>query len=230
MVSQGKDQFALHMTFLRGYRIQVRPLSITRPFAEPVKPGLLSVPRRRVTPVEEGSTQTVVDLIWLSLPFIPSCLPKTARLSGTDIIFEPVDFCNRPWARSSQCSFRRIVPANLCKGMRMSAASTSPQRGIDRTRAGVVRPRGVRNDDADRRPWARKRPFRTRPAERVVHPVCPCRSTGGSLNRDNSRGMSQECAAKCPLVEDDRMVQAFAPHAADQAFHIRIFATGSVAP
>ena len=87
------------------------------------------------------------------------------------------------------------MPANLCRGMRMSAASTSPQRGIDRIRAGVVRTRGVRNDDADRRPWARKRPFRTRPAERVVHPVCPCRSTGGSLNRDNSRGMSQECAA-----------------------------------
>ena len=29
----------------------------------------------------------------------------------------------------------------------------------------------------------------------VVHPVCPCRATSGSLNRDNSRGMSQECAA-----------------------------------
>ncbi len=29
-----------------------------------VKPGFLSVPRRRVTPVEEGSTQTVVGLIW----------------------------------------------------------------------------------------------------------------------------------------------------------------------
>ena len=79
----------------------------------------------------------------------------------------------------------------------MPAASTSPQREIDRIRAGVVRPRGVRNDDADRRPWARKRPFRTRPAERVVHPVCPCRATSGSLNRDNSRSMSQECAAKC---------------------------------
>ena len=48
---------------------------------------------------------------------------------------------------------------------------------------------------ADRRPWARKRPFQTRPAERVVHPGCPCRATSGSLNRDNSRGMSQECAA-----------------------------------
>ena len=104
-------------------------------------------------------------------------------------------FCNRPWARSSRYLFRRIVPANLCKGMRMPAASTSPQRGIDLIRAGVVRPQGVRNDDADRRPWARKRPFRTRPAERVVHPVCPCRATSGSLNRDNSRGMSQECAA-----------------------------------
>ena len=91
--------------------------------------------------------------------------------------------------------FHRIMPAKLCKGMRMSAASTSPQRGIDRIRAGVVRPRGVRNGDADRRPWARKRPFRTRPAERVDHPVCPCRATGVSLNRDNSRGMSQECAA-----------------------------------
>ena len=130
----------------------------------------------------------------VSLPFIPSCLPTTARVSGTDIILSS-RFCNRPWARSSQCFFRRIVPANLCKGMRMPAASTSPQRGIDRIRAGVVRPRGVRNDDADRRPWARKRPFRTRPAERVVHPVCPCRATSGSLNRDNSRGMSQECAA-----------------------------------
>ena len=61
----------------------------------------------------------------------------------------------------------------------MPAASTSPQRGIDRIRAAVVRPRGVRNDDADRRPWARKRPFQTRPAERVVHPVCPCRATSG---------------------------------------------------
>ena len=91
--------------------------------------------------------------------------------------------------------FHRIMPAKLCKGMRMSAASTSPQRGIDRIRAGVVRPRGVRNGDADRRPWARKRPFQTRPAERVDHPVCPCRATGVSLNRDNSRGMSQECAA-----------------------------------
>ena len=131
---------------------------------------------------------------WLSLPFIPSCLPTTARLSGTDIILSS-GFCNRPWARSSRCLFHRLVPANLCKGMRMPAVSTSPQRGIDRIRAGVVRPRGVRNDDADRRPWARKRPFRTRPAERVVHPVCPCRSTSGSLNRDNSRGMSQECAA-----------------------------------
>ena len=76
----------------------------------------------------------------------------------------------------------------------MPAASTSPQRDIDQIRAGVVRPRGVRNDDADRRPWARKRPFRTRSAERVVHPVCPWRATRGSLNRDNSRGMSQECA------------------------------------
>ena len=28
------------------------------------EPGLLSAPRRRVTPVEEGSTQTVVGLIW----------------------------------------------------------------------------------------------------------------------------------------------------------------------
>ena len=37
--------------------------------------------------------------------------------------------------------FHRLVPANLRKGMRMSAASTSPQRGIDRTRAGVVRAR-----------------------------------------------------------------------------------------
>ena len=27
-------------------------------------PGYLSAPRRRVTPVEEGSTQTVVGLIW----------------------------------------------------------------------------------------------------------------------------------------------------------------------
>ena len=108
--------------------------------------------------------------------------------------FDASGFCNRPWARSSRCLFRRIVPANLCKGIRMPAASTSPQRVIDQIRAGVM-PRGVHNDDADRRPWARKRPFRTRPAERVVHPVCPCRATSGSLNRDNSRGMSQECAA-----------------------------------
>ena len=79
----------------------------------------------------------------------------------------------------------------------MPAASTLPQRGINRIRAGVVRPRGVRNDDADRRPWARKRPFRTRPAERVVHPGCPCRATSGFSNRDNCRGMSQECARKC---------------------------------
>ena len=28
------------------------------------EPGFLSAPRRRVTPVEEGSTQTVVGLIW----------------------------------------------------------------------------------------------------------------------------------------------------------------------
>ena len=79
--------------------------------------------------------------------------------------------------------------------MRMPAASTSPQREIDQIRAGVVRPRGVRNDDAGHRHWARKRPFRARPAERVVHPVCPCRATSGFLNRDSSRGMSQECAA-----------------------------------
>ena len=58
----------------------------------------------------------------------------------------------------------------------------------------MVRPRGVRNDDADRRPCARKRQFWTRLAERIVHPECPCRATSGSLNRDNSRGMSQECA------------------------------------
>ncbi len=38
------------------------------------------------------------------------------------------------------------------------------------------------------------------------------------MNRDNSRGMSQECADAAV----DRMVQAFAPHAANQAFHIRI--------
>ena len=31
---------------------------------EGLKPGYLSAPRRRVTPVEEGSTQTVVGLIW----------------------------------------------------------------------------------------------------------------------------------------------------------------------
>ena len=28
------------------------------------EPAFLSAPRRRVTPVEEGSTQTVVGLIW----------------------------------------------------------------------------------------------------------------------------------------------------------------------
>ena len=28
------------------------------------EPGYLSAPRQRVTPVEEGSTQTVVGLIW----------------------------------------------------------------------------------------------------------------------------------------------------------------------
>ena len=34
------------------------------PREEFVEPGYLSAPRRRVTPVEEGSTQTVVGLIW----------------------------------------------------------------------------------------------------------------------------------------------------------------------
>ena len=129
-----------------------------------------------------------------SLPFFPSCLPTTARLSDTGIILSQW-ILKSTTGRSSRCLFHRLVPANLCKGMRVPAASTSPQRGIDRIRAGAVRPRGVRNDDADRRPWARKRPFRARPAERVVHPVCPCRATSGSLNRDNSRGMSRECAA-----------------------------------
>ena len=109
--------------------------------------------------------------------------------------FEPVDFVidhgrGHHDAYSAGSCLRTYARAYGCR-----QRSTSPQRGIDRIRAAVVRPRGVRNDDADRRPWARKRPFRTRPAERVVHPVCPCRSTGGSLNRDNSRGMSQECAA-----------------------------------
>ena len=105
--------------------------------------------------------------------------------------FEPVDF-----VIDHGRGRRDAYSAGSCQrtGMRMSAACTSPQRGLDRIRAGVVRPRGVRNDDADRRPWARKRPFRTRPAERIVHPVCPCRATSGSLNRDNSSGMSQECA------------------------------------
>ena len=70
--------------------------------------------------------------------------PPCSRLpvSGTGIILSQCRrFCNRPWARSSRCLFRRIVPANLCKGMRMPAASTLPQRGIDRIRAGVVSPR-----------------------------------------------------------------------------------------
>ena len=109
--------------------------------------------------------------------------------------FEPVDFVIDHGRGHHDAYSAGSCQRAYARGMRMPAASTSPQRGIDRIRAGVVRPRGVRNDDADRRPWARKRPFRTRPAERVVHPVCPCRSTSGSLNRDNSRGMSQECAA-----------------------------------
>ena len=51
----------------------------------------------------------------------------------------------------------------------MPAASTLPQRDIDQIRAGVVKPQGVRNDDADRRPWARKQPFRTCPSH-LFHP------------------------------------------------------------
>ena len=182
---------------------RVRSLRLSPDHGAAPRRGLVREPQAGRTHLATGGTEGACKTTkegpamaqrWVSLPFIPSCLPTTARVSGTDIILSS-RFCNRPWARSSQCFFRRIVPANLCKGMRMPAASTSPQRGIDRIRAGVVRPRGVRNDDADRRPWARKRPFRTRPAERVVHPVCPCRATSGSLNRDNSRGMSQECAA-----------------------------------
>ena len=137
----------------------------------------------------------VVDVA-IAVPSIYSIVPPndgSALRHGHH--FEPVDFvidhgrghhdaysagsCQRTYARACGCRQRP-------RRHREELIESEP---------GVVRPRGVRNDDADRRPWARKRPFRTRPAERVVHPVCPCRSTGGSLNRDNSRGMSQECAA-----------------------------------
>ena len=133
---------------------------------------------------------------WPVVPSIYSIVPPndgSALRHGHH--FEPVDFVIDHGRGHHDAYSAGSCQRAYARGMRMPAASTLPQRGIDRIRAGVVRPRGVRNDDADLRPWARKRPFPTRPAERVVHPVCPCRSTGGSLNRDNSRGMSQECAA-----------------------------------
>ena len=102
----------------------------------------------------------------LSLPFIPSCLPNDGSALRHGHHFEPVDFvidhgrghhdaysagsCQRTYARACGCRQR-------------------PRRHREKlieSERGVVRPRGVRNDDADRRPWARKRPFRTRPAER----------------------------------------------------------------
>ena len=70
-----------------------------------------------------------------SLPFFPSCLPTTPRLSGTGIILSQW-ILKSTTGRSSRCLFHRLVPANLCKGMRVPAASTSPQREIDRIRAG----------------------------------------------------------------------------------------------
>jgi hypothetical protein len=131
----------------------------------------------------------------LSLPFIPSGLPTAARLSGTDIIFL-YSILNSTTGRhhhARSAGRRRRTPGI---GMRIPAAATSAQREIDRSPGGGgLRPRDAHNDDAGHRFWARKRPFRTRPAERVIHPVCPFRATGGSSNRDNSRGMSRECAA-----------------------------------
>ncbi len=160
--------------------------------------GQVTVPRLVAQLDDLGiaiSKRQVVRLLTdLSLPLIPSALSTAVRLSGTDIILS----C---WiSKSTTGQHHRALSAGSyrrtpCKSMQMLAASTSPRRDVDRSPAVVVRPRDARNDDADRRPGARKRPSRNRPAERVVHPVCPCRATSGSSNRDNSRGTSQECAA-----------------------------------
>jgi len=130
----------------------------------------------------------------LSLPFIPSGLPTAVRPSGTDIILSQ-RILNSTTRQHHHPHSAGPCRRTLSKGMWMLAAPTSLQREIDRSPAEMVRPRDAHNDDADRRPGARKRPFRNWPTERVVHTGCPCRATSGFSNRDNSRGMSQECAA-----------------------------------
>ena len=109
--------------------------------------------------------------------------------------FEPADFEINQGRGYHDAHSAESCQRTLCMGMWLPAVSTPPQIVIDRSPAEVVRPRDARNDDASHRPWARKQPFRNWPAERLVHTECPCRATSGSSNRDNNRGMSQECAA-----------------------------------
>ena len=98
-----------------------------------------------------------------------SCLPTTARLCGTDIILSTTGAaitmlippeCQRIYARACGCRQR-------------------PREELP-IRAGVVRPAFVTMMQTALQ--GNDRPGRLR----VVHPVCPCRATSGSLNRDNS--------------------------------------------
>ena len=161
--------------------------------------GKDSINHRPFTEVHRSARNGDQSKSELRCPVVPSIYSIVPPNDGSALRhghhFEPVDFVidhGRGHHDAYSAGSCRRAYAGAC-GCRQRPRCHREE--LIEIRAGVVRPRGVRNDDADRRPWARKRPFRTRPAERVVHPVCPCRSTGGSLNRDNSRGMSQECAA-----------------------------------
>ena len=143
---------------------------------------------------QQGYGKQVVSV--LSVPSIYSIGPPnggSALRHGHH--FEPADFEIDQGRGHHDAHSAESCQRTLCMGMWLPAASTPPQIVIDRSPAEVVRPRDARNDDASHRPEARKRPCRNRAAEWVVHPVYPCRATSGSSNRDNNRGMSQECAA-----------------------------------
>ncbi len=85
----------------------------------------------------------------------------------------------------------------------------------------VFRPRAARSDDGARRLVETPRSFRCRRAEPIAPRRCPCPAKDAFGIGGNNRGTKQGSVSDVVHSRRSR-VQAFAPHAADQAFHIRI--------